>query len=193
MRVNPLYHQNQTKLEEELCWIHKAQQDPESFGPLYRKYHEQIFRYIYQRMDNEELAFDITSQVFMKALKNIGKYEYRGVPFASWLYRIAKSELYQAFRDRKAERTVNIDSMQLSTMVEDMDDDDKESKKKLMMAALAILKEKDLQLIEMRFFEQRSFQEIGEILEITENNAKVKTFRAVEKLKLFISKKNKNN
>jgi RNA polymerase sigma-70 factor, ECF subfamily len=193
MRVNPLYHQNQTKLEEELGWIQKAQQDPESFGPLYRKYHEQIFRYIYQRMDSEELAFDITSQVFMKALKNIKKYEYRGVPFASWLYRIAKSELYQAFRDRKAERTVNIDSMHLATMVDDMDDDDKEFKKKLMMSALSSLKDKDLQLVEMRFFEQRSFQEIGEILEITENNAKVKTFRAVEKLKLFISKKSKNN
>ena len=45
------------------------------------------------------------------------------------------------------------------------------------------MKEKDMQLIEMRFFEKRSFREIGEILEITENNAKVKTFRAIEKLK----------
>jgi RNA polymerase sigma-70 factor (ECF subfamily) len=45
------------------------------------------------------------------------------------------------------------------------------------------LKEKDLQLIELRFFEKRSFKEIGEILDITENNAKVKSFRALEKLK----------
>jgi len=46
-----------------------------------------------------------------------------------------------------------------------------------------LLKEKDLQLIELRFFEKRSFKEIGEILDITENNAKVKSFRALEKLK----------
>jgi RNA polymerase sigma-70 factor (ECF subfamily) len=45
------------------------------------------------------------------------------------------------------------------------------------------LKEKDLQIIELRFFEKRTFKEIGEILELTENNAKVKSFRAIEKLK----------
>ena len=48
------------------------------------------------------------------------------------------------------------------------------------------LPEDELQLIEMRFFEKRSFKEIGEILEITENNAKVKTYRILEKLKKII-------
>ena len=106
-----MYHQTNQRMEEELSWIRRAQNNPEGFGPLYKKYHEQIFRYIHQRMDDEELAYDITSQVFMKAMSNLHKYEYRGVPFASWLYRIAKSELYQAFRDRKAERTVNIETV----------------------------------------------------------------------------------
>ncbi len=140
-------------------------------------------------MDDEELAFDITSQVFMKALNNIGKYEYRGVPFSSWLYRIAKSELYQAFRDRKAERTVNIESFHLYEIIEEIDDDHSEEKKKRLFDSLAKMKEKDMQLIEMRFFEKRSFREIGEILEITENNAKVKAFRAIEKLKQLINPK----
>ena len=57
MTVNPVYHQTSQLMEEELSWIRRAQKDPESFGPLYKKYHEQIFRYIYQRMDDEELAF----------------------------------------------------------------------------------------------------------------------------------------
>ena len=54
MTVNPFYHHTNQRLEEELSWIRRAQKDPESFGPLYKKYHEQIFRYIYQRMDDEE-------------------------------------------------------------------------------------------------------------------------------------------
>ncbi len=192
MSVNPLYHKSNARLEEELSWIQKAQKDPECFGPLYKEYHEQIFRYIYQRMDDEDLAFDITSQVFMKALKNINKYEYRGVPFASWLYRIAKSELFQAFRDKKAERTVNVDSLHLFEIAEELEEDSNESNKKQMMKCLTLLKENDMQLIELRFFEKRSFKEIGEILELTENNAKVKTFRAIEKLKqLFINKQNR--
>ncbi len=183
MNVNPLYHHTPAKLEEERDWIRRAQQDPEDFGPLYEKYHEQIFRYIFQRMDDEQMAFDITSQVFMKALKHIKKYEFRGVPMASWLYRIAKSELYQSFRDKKATRTVNLETTHLADMVVEIEEESNDENRTMLFKYLKELKEADLQLIEMRVFEKRSYREIGEILGITENNAKVKSFRALEKLK----------
>lgn len=189
MSVNPLYHQTNSRLMEELDWIQRAKADPAHFAPLYKKYHVQIFRYVYQRMDDEEMAFDVTSQVFMKALKNLHKYEYRGVPFVSWLYRIAKSELYQAFRDNKADRTVNIDTVQVIGFIEEFDQDENEENRERLLKCLSKLKEEDMQLLEMRFFEKRSFKEIGEILEITENNAKVKSFRALDKLKkIFLNK-----
>jgi RNA polymerase sigma-70 factor (ECF subfamily) len=188
MAVNPVYHQTNDRLQEELVVIQEAKDNPERFGPLYQKYHEQIFRYIYQRMDDEHLAFDVTSQVFMKALKNLHKYEFRGVPFSSWLYRIAKSELYQAFRDRKARRTVNVESMHLFEMVEEFEEEDSSVNKKKLLQCLSLLKDGDLQLIELRYFEKRSYREIGEILEITENNAKVRAFRALERLKKLFMK-----
>ncbi len=190
MRVHSNFHQTNQLLQNELDLIKKAQKNPEQFGPLYNKYHEQIFRYIYQRMDDIELAHDITAQVFIKALLNITKYEYRGVPFSSWLYRIAKSELYQSFRDKKAERTINIDAINVVAIIDEIESDETEENKKHLLDSLSLLKEKDIQLIELRFFEKRSFKEMGEILELTENNAKVKTFRALEKLKtLFLTKK----
>ena len=192
MSFNPLYHKNNTRLDEELSIINRAKNNPTHFAPLYKEYHKQIFRYIYQRMDDEEKAFDITSQVFMKALNNIHKYEYRGVPFSSWLYRIAKSELYQAFRDKKSERTVNINSIYLYDVADEIDEDSNEINKIKIMNCLSLMKENDMQLIEMRFFEKRSFKEISNILDMTENNAKVKTFRALEKLKqLFANKQNR--
>ena len=188
MAVNPVYHQTDDRLQDEMMLIRRAKEDPERFGPLYTKYHEQIFRYIYQRMDDEDLAFDVTSQVFIKAMKNLHKYEYRGVPFSSWLYRIAKSELYQAFRDRKARKTVSVESMHLFEMIEEMEEDDSSGNKKKLFRCLSLLKDDDLQLIEMRYFEKRSYREIGEIKEITENNAKVRTFRALERLKKLFMK-----
>lgn len=188
MAVNPVYHQTNDRLQEELVIITEAKKNPERFGPLYTKYHEQIFRYIYQRMDDEDLAFDVTSQVFVKALKNLHKYEYRGVPFSSWLYRIAKSELYQAFRDKKARRTVNVESMHIFEMIEEFEEDDSTTSKKKLLQCLSLLKDEDLQLIELRYFEKRSYREIGDILEITENNAKVRTFRALERLKKLFMK-----
>lgn len=189
MSVNPLYHQTNSRLMEELDWVQRAKDDPAHFAPLYRKYYEQIFRYVYQRMDDEDMAADVTSQVFLKAIKNLHKFEFRGVPFVSWLYRIAKSELYQAFRDSKADRTVNIDSVQICEFIEEFDQSETEMNRARLLKCLSLMKEEDMQLLELRFFERRSFKEIGEILEITENNAKVKSFRSLEKLKkLFLTK-----
>ena len=182
-RTNPLYHHSNNNLKTELEWIQLAKRDPEKFSPLYEKYHEQIFRYIYQRMDDKEMAFDVTSQVFFKAIKNLDKYEFRGVPFGSWLYRIAKSELYQTFRDKTAKRAINIETVQLATFMDVFQDEENERNNKRLLKAIESLRETDIQLIEMRFFEQRPYREIGEMLSITENNAKVKTFRALDKLK----------
>lgn len=186
MPINPIYHHTEDKLRQELQWVKHAKNDPRGFEPLYNKYYEQIFRYIYQRMDDKEAAFDVTSQVFLKAMRNIHKYEYRGVPFASWLYRIAKSELYQSFRDKKARRTVNVESMHLFEMIEDWDEDDTDENRKVLLNAITELTEEEVQMVELRFFEKRSFREIGEILDITENNAKVKSHRVIKKMrKLF--------
>lgn len=182
-RTNPMYHHSNNNLKTELEWIQLAKRDPEKFSPLYEKYHEQIFRYIYQRMDDKEMAFDVTSQVFFKAIKNLDKYEFRGVPFGSWLYRIAKSELYQTFRDKTAKRAINIETVQLATFMDVFEDEENERNNKRLLKAIESLRETDVQLIEMRFFEQRPYREIGEMLSITENNAKVKTFRALDKLK----------
>ncbi|WP_211252690.1 RNA polymerase sigma factor [Crocinitomix catalasitica] len=183
MPTNSIYHHTEDKLLKELKWIQYAKEDPRGFEPLYNKYYEQILRYIYQRIDDKEMAFDITSQVFLKALNNIHKYEYRGVPFASWLYRIAKSELYQSFRDSKAKRTVNIDTVHLADMIDEMEEAGTDEDRKMLIHLIGELNDDEVQLIEMRYFEKRSFREIGEILEITENNAKVKSHRVLKKMK----------
>jgi RNA polymerase sigma-70 factor (ECF subfamily) len=98
MQTQSRYHKTKDQLLEENSYVEASKTNPAKFEYLYNKYHEQIFRYIHQRMDDKDLAFDVTSQVFMKALTNIHKYQFRGVPFASWLYRIAKSEVYQSFK-----------------------------------------------------------------------------------------------
>jgi RNA polymerase sigma-70 factor (ECF subfamily) len=163
--------------------IEAAKKNPQRFEPIYKKYHEQIFRYVYQRMDSKDVAHDVTSQIFIKAITKLHKYEFRGVPFSSWLYRIAMSEVYQYLKDNSAKRTVNIDTSRLSEIVDDWEDDDRAEQKQQLIKVIGELPEEELQMIEMRYFEKRSYREIGEILGIAENNAKVKTFRIVGKLK----------
>lgn len=181
--VNSKYHQTSEQLLRENEIIEAAKKNPERFEPIYKKYHEQIFRYVYQRMDDKEMAHDVTSQIFLKAITKLHKYEFRGVPFSSWLYRIAMSEVYQYLKDKSAERTVNVDTSGLSEMMDDMEDEDRFADKQRLIRLIGELPEEELQIIEMRYFEKRSYREIGEILGIEENNAKVKSFRIVGKLK----------
>jgi RNA polymerase sigma-70 factor (ECF subfamily) len=83
----------------------------------------------------------------------------------------------------KKTRTVNIETIQLNNFFEDSEPDLKEENIERIINALKLISEDDLMLIEMRFFENRPFKEIGEILKITENNAKVKVYRVIDKLK----------
>lgn len=180
------YHATETDLASEQAVVEAAKKNPERFSLLYEKYFEQIFRFVYQRIDDKDQAFDVTQQTFMKAIGNLPKYEFRGVPFSSWLYRIASSEVNNLFRAEKAKRTVNIESVSVYHIIEEIQETKIDQYHDKIVDIISELPEDELQLIEMRFFEKRAFKEIAEILEITENNAKVKTYRILDKLKKLI-------
>jgi RNA polymerase sigma-70 factor (ECF subfamily) len=184
MLTKSKYHISEKVQEEEKVTIELAKQDLRKFAPLYDKYYEQIFRYIYQRLNSKQTAFDVTSQVFLKAMTKLKHYEYRGLPFTSWLYRIAKSELNNQFTKDKNSRTINIKEEHITELFDEMEESDNTDKlRSKLIKGLEKLNENNLLIIEMRYFEKRSFKEIAEILEITESNAKVKLYRALDKLK----------
>lgn len=188
MAINPHFHHTSEQLNEELIIIEASKQNPEKFGPIYNKYYKQIFNYVYQRLDDKEAAFDLTSQVFLKALTNLSNYQFKGVPFGSWLYRIAHNELMQLFRLQKDKQTINADVSDLRYICESNEEPFYEEYIPLIKKILQELETDDLQMIEFRFFEKRPFKEIAEILEISEVNAKVRMHRIIEKLKKSISK-----
>ncbi len=185
MKENSIYHHTENQLLEELDVIKLAQKNPADFEPLYNKYFEQIYRYCYQRLDNEDVAKDITSSVFYKAITNLKKYKYKGVPFGSWLFRIAMSEVYQALKDKSNERTLNISTIDFKEILDQNGNNEAldEAEKLKLKRALKTLKKEEVELIQLRFFENRSFKEIAEILDLKENNAKVKAHRILGKLK----------
>lgn len=188
MAINPHFHHTDQQLNEELVIIEAAKLNPERFGPLYDKYYKQIFNYVYQRMDSKETAFDVTAQVFLKAMLNLQKYQFKGVPFASWLYRIAHNEVMQLFRSQKDKRAINADISDLRFICEEHDEPFFEEYIPAIKKLIQELNSDDLQMVELRFFEKRPFKEIAEILDITEVNAKVRMYRIIEKLKKSLSK-----
>ncbi len=177
-----LYHQTEQQLNSEQEIIEAAKKDLLHFKKLYNKYYEQIFRYVYQRMDDKDTAHDVTSQVFLKSMNNLNKFKYKGVPFSAWLFRIASNEVVQFYKDKKSERTVQIQTDYIQDIVAN-ESELRREQLSIVIEEIAELPAKELELIELRYFEKRPFKEISQILNITESNAKVRIHRIVAKLK----------
>jgi RNA polymerase sigma-70 factor (ECF subfamily) len=187
------FHQSQEEIQQELAVIARAKTDPNRFSPLYEKYYKAIFLFVYRRVDDEELSGDLTSQVFLKAILNLPRYEYKGVPFSAWLYRIASNEINQHFRQNKTERTISIETEGLERLLGELSETSREpeEKEQIIIESMNLLNKEEVQYLELRFFEDKSFREIGYIMLVTENNAKVKTYRILDKIKKMLTGRKK--
>ena len=183
------FHKSKEEINSELAQIHAAKSNPDDFAPLYDKYYKPIFLFIFRRTENEDLTADLTQHVFISAMINIKRYQFKGVPLSAWLYRIALNEISMYFRKSKKERTVSVELADLKNIFETAEESENEEKIKKLMAVLGKIKPDEMQIVELRFFEQHSFAEVAEILEITENNAKVKLYRVLDKLKKLLKGK----
>lgn len=176
--------QNQIINEEEVILL--SVDNPENFRVLYERYYRQIFLFILHRVGDKELSGDLSSQVFLKALNNLSKYQPRGLPFSAWLYRIAVNECNDLFRRTKRSRVVVLEEGHTERLYEEMEDHDPlEEVKRMLPQVLEKLKLEELQIIELRFLENRPFMEVANILGITENYAKVRTYRILDKMKKY--------
>lgn len=183
------YHQSKEQIFNESQIIEEAKKDPGRFGLLYEKYYRQIFVFVYRRTGDEDIAGDIVSDAFLKAMVALPKFEFKGVPFSAWMFRIALNEVNMYYRKTSRERIVSIDQTNLGeVLAEAGGDKESEENRQLVMKLLATLEPDEMQMMELRFFEKRPFSEVGEILGITENNAKVRTYRIIDKLKKVLSK-----
>jgi RNA polymerase sigma-70 factor, ECF subfamily len=182
--ATPKYTMTQQAIEEEWLLVQAVQKNPARFSSLYTRYYERIFRFAYQRTADEEISADLSSQTFLKAYENIGKYKHRGVPFSAWLYTIALNEVNQYFRKTNKNRVVTLEENYVNNIKYELDNKEElEINIAMLGKVIQMLKPDELILIELRYFEERPFKEVGDILGITETNAKVKVHRLIQKMK----------
>lgn len=178
-----LHHKTLDQINEEMELVKAAQKDSRCFEPLYTRYYKKIASYIYHRLENKEEAFELTSQVFYKALENLSKYNAQGVPFSAWLFRIASNEINLFYRKKKSARVVDADAQGVAELICAVEDASPEVQDEQLFEALQQLDEEEMELINMRFFEKRSFKEICDITGMNESACKMKVYRILEKLK----------
>ncbi len=179
-------------LEQEKELVEKAKNDTQVFGELYDQYYPKIFGYVLRRTASIDVAQDVTSEVFFKALKNLGQFCYRGFPFSSWLYRIATNEIANYFRKNKREKfcleeafnSVSISNPSAETELLEAEAELKRHEDFLILHEnLSKLSVKYQEVITLRFFENKQVKEIGEILGKREGTIKSLLHRGLEKLR----------
>ena len=179
-------------LEQEKELVERAKGDTDAFGELYDLYYSEIFGYVLRRTASIEIAQDVTSEVFFKALKNLGQFRWRDIPFSSWLYRIATNEIANHFRKSKPwqlslEEVSNSISISNPSAETELIEAEAELKRHEEFLALheniSRLSVKYQEVITLRFFEDKQVKQIGEILGKREGTVKSLLHRGLEKLR----------
>ncbi len=102
--------------------VRHAKEGPANFQPLYEAYFRRIYLFILYRVADKDTAGDLAQQTFLNAMLNIRNYEMRGVPFSSWLYRIALNQCNEHFRKTKRERSIVLEEKHMEDLVEELID-----------------------------------------------------------------------
>jgi RNA polymerase sigma-70 factor (ECF subfamily) len=159
--------------------VEAAQRDPAKFGALYELHFERVYAFVACRVRDRATAEDVTSEVFHKALANLGNYEWRGIPFAAWLLRIAANAVIDHAKRAAREITLEEDPPEPTTKTELGRVEDRARLFKLVRELPATQR----QVVQERFVEQRSIREIAERLGRTEGAIKQLQLRAIERLR----------
>ncbi len=157
---------NPTPDPAETALIDQARNDKEAFGELYGRYHDKIYNYIYYRTGNAEDAEDLTAKVFMRAMQHIGNYEDKGVPFSAWLYRIAHNLVANWHRDNSRRQILSLDDIAQWRVAEDSPEFTAQlmEDKAMLLGSIRRLPADRQELLTLKFVENLSNAEIGEIM-----------------------------
>src|SRR5207245_2832725 len=173
-----------TRQDAEGVLVEAAQSDPEKFDALYELHFERVYAFAASRVRDRATAEDVTSEVFHKALANLPSYEWRGVPFAAWLLRIAANAIVDYAKRAAREFPASDDSQEppndpVVQASEVRAIEHRAQLFRLVKQLPAIQK----QVVLERFVEQRSIKEIARRLGKTEGAVKQLQLRAVQNLR----------
>ncbi len=160
---------------DERALVAAAQADPARFLDLYDRHFHRVYAYVVRRTGNRADAEDVTAEVFHRALVNMPGYEWRGIPFVAWLYRIAAHEL--ADRRRHAAREAVTPPPDVDTTAPDFE------RRVMLFQLVDRLPADQRRVVEMRFGDGKAIQEVAAALGRSEGAIKQLQRRALENLR----------
>ena len=168
------------KEADERLLIEAAQQDPARFADLYEINFERVYAYVVRRVGDRTETEDLTSEVFHHALANLKRFEWRGIPFAAWLFRIAANLISD--RWQRSGREVTDDAAIESAQASPAEIEEVEQRATL-FRLVDMLPAEQRRVVVLRFVEQKSIKEVALEIRKTEGAVKQLQFRALSSLR----------
>src|SRR5262247_2837944 len=165
-------------MEQERLLIEAAQKDPSRFAELYESNFERVYAFIVRRVQDRHEAEDLTAEVFQHALANLSKFEWRGVPFSVWLFRIAANAIADRWRQFSRQRSEPFSEDDL-----DQSNWHEIERRATLFQLVNSLPEDQRSVVVKRFVEQKSIRDIAKELGKSEGAVKQLQFRAIERLR----------
>lgn len=173
-----------TEEADEQLLIEAARKNPGRFAELYEANFERVYAYVASRVRDRDEAQDVTADVFHKALANLPRFEWRGAPFAAWLYRIAANAIVDRAARAARERTIPApdDPPFSDPALNDPGLEEVERRARLFRMVRSLPKDQH-RVIELRFAQEMSIREIAGLMGRSEGAVKQLQFRALETLR----------
>jgi len=168
------------KEADERLLIEAAQKDPARFADLYELNFERVYAYVARRVNDRAETEDLTAEVFHHALANLNRFEWRGIPFAAWLYRIAANLISD--RWQKSGREVTDEEQVAAAQVSPAEIEEVERRATLFRLVEGLPAEQQ-RVVVLRFVEQKSIKEVARQIRKTEGAVKQLQFRALTTLR----------
>ena len=157
--------------------------DKEAFGKLYDTFLDAVYRFVFFRVETRETAEDITESVFVSAFEHIGNYKEQGLPFAAWLYQIARNKVTDHYRSHKS--TVPVDAVAETLASRENVEHSVEVAltHEYIMKCLRLLSDTYQEITILKYIEEKTNEEISELLDKPLAHVRVLQSRAMKKLK----------
>ncbi len=158
-----------------------AKQNINNFSEIYNRHHDAIFRFVLRKTDDLDLTADLVSEVFLKAMLALHRFQYNGIPYQAYLMKIARNEVLAHYHKTRRQMIIALEEVSLKEVLQHEIEVDLDISE--VVRLIALLDEDEVAILELKFFEGKAFHEIAFILDKGESAIKMRYYRALQKLK----------
>jgi len=175
--------------------VARATADPTALAALYDHYFPLVYKYVFYRVSDAQIADDLVSKIFESMLTDLARYNPGQAPFGAWLFGIARHVVGNHYRSQKRHHWLSLESFFDLPSIDPPPDEIilKNEQGDHLFRSLAKLADRERDLIGLKFAGGLTNREISTLTRLSEANVGVILYRAMKRLRIELEKEEVNH